>query len=114
MRAALLRRLREQDLPGLHHLLEVAQIVHHLLAWLLAEEHRDLGSELAERWLVLELDAHLRAAPARCALEAHAAGVVYVGVVVRSPRDEFVRPILGRLGFPLHRRTRRRFRLPVR
>ena len=58
----------------------------HLLPGLLAEELRDLGAELAERRLVLQLDAHLGAASAGRGLEAHGAGVVDVGVVASSAR----------------------------
>src|SRR5215203_3193738 len=78
MHPALLRRVGEQDLAGLHHLLEVAQVVHHLLTRLLAEEHCDLGAELAEWRLVLQLDAYLSATSAGCRLEAHASGVIDV------------------------------------
>src|SRR3954462_2029379 len=54
MHPALLRRIRQHDLPRLHDLLEVAQIVGNLLAWLLTEEHRHLRPQLSHRRVVLE------------------------------------------------------------
>src|SRR5688500_4576614 len=77
--APLLRRVGDDDLPKLHYLLEVAQVIPHLLARLLAEQRRDLRSELAERRIVLELDPHFGAAIARRLLEAHRSGVVDLG-----------------------------------
>src|SRR5215212_7678175 len=92
-----------RDLARLHHLLEVAQVLAHLLVRLLAEEARERGADVPQRGVVVQRDVDLRAATARRRAEAHRAGVGDLGTLERAPGDQLVLPLVEDLRLPLHR-----------
>src|SRR5207244_1570286 len=86
---------------GLHHLLEVAQVLGDLLRRRFAEEPGDHLAGGARRGLVLERDPDLGAATARRWGETHRAGVAHAGVRERAPGDQLVLLLVGDFGVPL-------------
>src|ERR1043165_6476915 len=108
------RAIGDDHLAGLDDLLEAAQVVADLLRRLFAEELGERRADDTARRRVVNLDADMCAASARRAREADGAFVVNVRAFERAPRDQFSGAVVRDFRVPLDRRTRGRFRLPVR
>src|SRR5262249_37442737 len=105
------------DLTGLHHLLEAAQLILDLPFGGFAEElghGRPSRPDTPARLIVPHVHTNAGAAPAGHALESVRAHIPHVRALKRAPCDQFVRPVRSNLGGPFDRPPCRRFRPPVR
>jgi hypothetical protein len=81
--------VRPYDLSGLHHLLEVAQVLLQLLLRLFAEQCGEAAADDAARRAVGDLHPDRGAAPTRRALEPYRPGVLHIRTLERHAISAF-------------------------